>query len=215
MLAIAGGKGGSGKTTTALGLAATLARQGEKPVVVDCDCDMPDLHLSADVKRTDGIDKLAEGAPIEAASVSWKERPTVRLLTAGSRKNVDSALHRLPRWEGPVLLDCPPGTGPDAVRPLRHADETLLVTTDQPQSVADTKLTAGCARQLDSSIIGTLVRNNSTRACGQEPETPSRQMETLPRQIRIPTENDPLSHPAIRAVWSKISRQIRQSRHCS
>lgn len=205
MLAIAGGKGGSGKTTTALGLAVALARQGENPVVVDCDCDMPDLHLNAGVKRTDGVDEVAEGASIEAASVSWKERPTVRLLTAGNRRNVDSALRRLPRWKDPVLLDCPPGTGPDAVRPLRHADETLLVTTDEPQSVADTELTARCARQLQSSIIGTLVRVSSNHECRQLPET-------LPQPLRIPTVSAPLANPAVKAVWSEMSRQIRQSR---
>lgn len=44
MLAIAGGKGGCGKTTTALGLGAALPGQ---PVVVDADWDLPNLHRLA------------------------------------------------------------------------------------------------------------------------------------------------------------------------
>jgi septum site-determining protein MinD len=54
MLVIAGGKGGCGKTTTALGLAAVLAERGAPAVVADADRDMPDLHALAGVRRPGG-----------------------------------------------------------------------------------------------------------------------------------------------------------------
>jgi septum site-determining protein MinD len=48
MLAIAGGKGGSGKTTTTLGLARAI---DGPTLAVDADCDLPNLHALAGVPR--------------------------------------------------------------------------------------------------------------------------------------------------------------------
>ncbi|RDZ49114.1 CDP-4-dehydro-6-deoxy-D-gulose 4-reductase, partial [Haloferax sp. Atlit-10N] len=44
MLAIAGGKGGCGKTTIALGVGQALGTPTRPALVVDTDRDMPNLH---------------------------------------------------------------------------------------------------------------------------------------------------------------------------
>jgi MinD superfamily P-loop ATPase len=44
-LAVASGKGGTGKTTVATNLAVTLARHGQTVVYVDCDVEAPNGHL--------------------------------------------------------------------------------------------------------------------------------------------------------------------------
>lgn len=62
MLAIAGGKGGCGKTTTALGVGAALPG---RPLVVDADWDLPNLHRLATVYR-DG-DGEGDGTPLQDA----------------------------------------------------------------------------------------------------------------------------------------------------
>ncbi|ESP89504.1 nucleotide-binding protein, partial [Candidatus Halobonum tyrrellensis] len=48
MLAVTGGKGGTGKTTTTLGLARAL---DGRTLAVDADWDLPDLHALAGVDR--------------------------------------------------------------------------------------------------------------------------------------------------------------------
>lgn len=64
MLAIAGGKGGSGKTTTTACLARGLAGEGPPPIAVDGDCDMPDLHLVAGTCPRPGIGAYEDGASL-------------------------------------------------------------------------------------------------------------------------------------------------------
>jgi MinD superfamily P-loop ATPase len=48
-IAVASGKGGTGKTTVAVNLAAHLLGAGHEPVLVDCDVEEPNAHLFLDV----------------------------------------------------------------------------------------------------------------------------------------------------------------------
>ncbi|MCO8268775.1 CDP-4-keto-6-deoxy-D-glucose-3-dehydrase, partial [Haloferax sp. AB510] len=85
MLAIAGGKGGSGKTTTTLGLASAL----DGPVLaVDADRDMPNLHAMAGVKRS--ADAVSDGTICEPAVQSHPTDPTVSVLPAPAGTDDDA-----------------------------------------------------------------------------------------------------------------------------
>ncbi|WP_276277691.1 MinD/ParA family ATP-binding protein [Haloarcula regularis] len=118
MLAIAGGKGGCGKTTTALGIARAVARTGRRPVVVDTDLDMPDLHRRAGVSRTPGVAAAADrDAPLATAQASPRIDGVDVLPGAGaSSAALASVLDALDASVRPVLLDCPAGP----VRMVRH-----------------------------------------------------------------------------------------------
>ena len=197
MLALAGGKGGCGKTTTTLGLAMSLARLGLDPLVVDADCDMPNVHHVADVERNDGVGLLAEGVPLERALLRSTSFPGVALLTAGVREQVDAALRATARWHGPVLVDSPAGISPDATRPLRHADRTLIVSTDEPQCLSDTALTVTVARQLDSDPVGALVRERT----GAAPVAVAG-CEVL---VTVPSVEQPFDSPALARAWNHVA----------
>lgn len=152
MLAIAGGKGGCGKTTTALGLARAFARLGTRPLVVDADVDMPDLHHRTGTDRTPGVAAAADSQrPAELAQAAPRF-PDVDVLPCCEADTTTAAslFDRLQRYRAPVLLDCPAGAGPDAVAPLRAADRTVVVSTPSEQSLRDAAKTAAMARQLDA-----------------------------------------------------------------
>jgi septum site-determining protein MinD len=174
MLAIAGGKGGCGKTTTSYRLAAALAGRGRAPLVADADHEMPDLHLLADVPNSDGLGAIASGADPKAVVQTPPPDPGVAVVPAGSVAGPDvvTALARLRAWDGPVLVDCPAGAARDAARPLRVADRTLLVTNSTAASLTDAAKTAAMARELDATPLGVVVVETTDPAhVGSSPVT--------------------------------------------
>lgn len=202
MLAIAGGKGGCGKTTTALGLASVLGAQGRDPLVVDADADMPNVHHLAGLDDVGGIDAVADGQSVEWASKSPGRLPDVSVLTAGTRASLADTLDRLRRWPGPVLLDCPTGVSAGATRPLAAARASLLVSTDQPQCLEDARTTALVARNLDATPCGALVRTTGDgpvpRAIGECPV-----IETVPTLDTVSFSDQRLRKP-----WRALSTAI-------
>ena len=159
MLAIAGGKGGSGKTTTALGVASALAVDGIRPLVVDTDVAMPDLHHRAGIEQCDGPTTTATVADPGAAAQRSPHLPGVDVLpcSGAATGDLESVLERLSSTRRPVVLDCPAGAGPDAVTPLRWAAQTVLVSTPDEQSLRDTAKTAAMARVVDATPTVTVL----------------------------------------------------------
>lgn len=162
MLAVAGGKGGTGKTTTTLALAAAYGRRRRRVLAVDADADAPNLHLAAGVDAGSGLAALADGRDPWAVARPVPDTPGVWVVPARPGAPVEDALATLRGVDATVLVDCPAGAGPDAVTPLRAADSTLLVTTPTRHAVADTVKTAAMARALDTTVTGILVTHTES-----------------------------------------------------
>lgn len=201
MLAIVGGKGGCGKTTTALGLARAFVREGETPLVVDADCDMPDVHHVADLRRSSDADQFDATTQLQDVVRSGDRFPGVRILTVGRRDAVHDILERAVDWSGPVLVDCPPGTSPDTARPLRHADSALVVTTDQPACLEDTTRTVRTLRQLKVPLAGAILVSHSGGS-GPRAVTGCRVLGTSPYVA------NPFGNSRVRRVWQMITHRL-------
>jgi septum site-determining protein MinD len=161
VLAIAGGKGGSGKTTTALGLARAL---DGPTLVADADLDMPDLHALAGVAREPTLADL-DGRPPDALAQPQPGADGVAVLPA-PRATDDAdphaALARLAAADVPTLVDCPSGAGPDAATPLRAADRALLVARACAPALRDAAKTAAMARTLGADVVGAVLTRTTT-----------------------------------------------------
>jgi septum site-determining protein MinD len=188
MLAIAGGKGGCGKTTVALGVAQALGTIDKRSLVVDTDCDMPNLHHRAGVDPTPGIaDSHAATEPATVARpATTVEGVDVLPCQTASAAAIGSVIDSLSRCDRPVLLDCPAGAGPDAARPLRGADRTVLVSEPRRQSLTDTAKTAAMARTLDAPPVLTVL-------VGSDGSVDPSDLLACPRTIHIPSVSRPLS----------------------
>ncbi|WP_348609123.1 MinD/ParA family ATP-binding protein [Halobaculum rarum] len=191
MLAVTGGKGGTGKTTTALGLARAFGRAGTPAIAVDADWDLPDLGaLSGVRRRVTYPDRRDDDSPL-AAAVADAGAPAVRVLPAptdsrdrdlrGSLRAVGASAPQGTR----VLVDCPAGAAPDAVAPLRVADGALLVTEPCAAALRDAAKTAAVARRLDTPVVGAVV----TRATVVPPGV--RDLLGCPIVARVPRASAP------------------------
>jgi septum site-determining protein MinD len=234
MLAVAGGKGGCGKTTTTLGLAAALVRQRKSAVAVDADREMPNLHAMAGVEREPGLDAVADGWPAGfVAGTAGEPVLGVEVLPAGQGRATRNAtdhsqphqshrshsrtigtLARVRNCADAVLLDCPAGAGPDAVAPLRVADATVVVTTAEPACLRDAVKTTAMARELDVPVAGAVVSRGP--AVEEMPEGVARLLD-CPVLGVVPDANegvhsesgpasrtDPLAVDGVRATHDRI-----------
>src|SRR5919198_294181 len=138
--ALANQKGGVGKTTTAINLAACLAEAGERTLVVDLD---PQANATSGLgERANGTSSLdlLDGIPLEQLA-----KPTrfPRLELVPSKPDLPGAaveLARRPDGEryladaltragvgySFVFVDCPPSLGPLTVTALAAADRVLV-----------------------------------------------------------------------------------------
>jgi len=211
MLAFAGGKGGCGKTTTTLGVAAALGRRGADPLVVDGDCDMPDVHHRLGLPRDEGIDALARGRPLQAVIDRTDALPGASIVQGGKREALEPALRRARGWDGPVLVDCGAGTNPDAVTPLRHADRAVVVSTDQPQCIEDAETTRRIAWRLETSVAGVVVRQTARDKADDRVST----RRSIPPEWRIlgevPVADTPLEDAGAMEVFQTIAAAIYQT----
>ncbi|WP_435358554.1 MinD/ParA family ATP-binding protein [Haloarchaeobius sp. DFWS5] len=207
MLAVAGGKGGVGKTTTALALAATLARRRSPVRVVDTDCDMPDLHTMAGCARQPTLSAVLDGDRVPDQPVpSLSGVRVVPAPTAAVKTSVADALVALAARDScQTVVDTPGGAGPEAVTPLRAVDSVLLVSDATPQSLSDCAKTAAMARELDARVVGVVLTATTTLPDGVS------DLLDAPVLTAVPPARRPLDEAGVWAAYAEATQRL--SRH--
>ncbi|KTG11291.1 CDP-4-keto-6-deoxy-D-glucose-3-dehydrase [Haloprofundus marisrubri] len=205
MLAIAGGKGGCGKTTTTLGVARALDGH---VLAVDADRDMPNLHALAGVPREPTVADVG-GVADDPLSIAHESSPGLSVLPAasgGPGSDTGSQLERVKSTETTTLVDCPAGAGPDAAGPLRVADAVLLVSTLCAPALRDTAKTAAMARALGTRVVGVVLNRTRLAPAGVSELLDCPVLGTVPEHAESTRRTDG-GHAAYVRVAKELSRE--------
>lgn len=165
VITIASGKGGVGKTATAVNLAISFRLHDHSVVIVDGDLGMPNLAAWFDTEPDATLhDVLAQRRePMDA--VRREARGFGILAGSGELEDYSAAdpsrfayvIDRLSREYDSVVIDTGGGLSYENSLPLQLADHIILVTSPNPPAIDDTKRTKALVELLESTILGVVV----------------------------------------------------------
>ena len=177
VVAVSSGKGGVGKSTVAVNLAAALAAAGRKVGLLDADVYGPDVPLMFGEKRKPKVtgEKGSEKiVPLEAHGVKLMslgfllddEQPAIMRgpLVSGILKQF---LEQVEWGELEYLIvDMPPGTGDAQLSLVQivNLEGAILVTTPQEVSTGDVRRAVRMFERVNTKIFG-IVENMTGMAC--------------------------------------------------
>jgi septum site-determining protein MinD len=198
---IAGGKGGVGKTTTAINVAVALQDDGHDVVVVDADLGMANLGAMLDIEHDPSLHQVLAGKA--AVSDAITEGPGGITIVPGERDleafaDADPAKLRkvvkaLSTAYEIVLIDTGAGLSHETTVPLGLSDGILLVTTPDDVAVGDTIKTAQLAERIEGDVLGAvLTRAGDETNVSEVADELDLEMLAVVPEDQDATENEPL-----------------------
>ncbi|MYN14638.1 iron-sulfur cluster carrier protein ApbC [Pusillimonas sp. TS35] len=174
IIAVASGKGGVGKSTTAVNLALALSRLGARTGLLDADIYGPSvpimLGLSGKPASNDGktMEPL-QGHGLQANSIGFLIDEDAPAIWRGPM--VTQALQQLlgqTNWNDLdfLIVDMPPGTGDIALTMAQKVPLTgaVIVTTPQDLALADARKGLRMFQKVNVPVLG-VVENMSVHIC--------------------------------------------------
>ena len=169
-LAVAGAKGGVGKTTTSINVSAALAEAGLDVLVVETDLAMANvvdflrfspeetLHdvLADDVDPTEAIYSVPGGFEVLPSGT------TVEGFVEADVTELPTVLEALEDRYDVIIFDTGAGVSHESLLPLGLADRTVIVSTPRVASVRDANKTAELAERLGGEVVGVLFSKSGT-----------------------------------------------------
>lgn len=168
IIAVASGKGGTGKTTTVAAVSACLAALGHKTLCIDLDTGMGNLDLAlgmTDYAVMDYLDVITGRVDFKEAvresphipNLFFLSAPTTGELLEDNRDGIMDMLAIVRESFDYCIIDSPPGIGIAFSLAHCNVDMSIIVTTGELPAMRDATRAAGTLRDMDILNIRLLV----------------------------------------------------------
>jgi ATP-binding protein involved in chromosome partitioning len=177
IIAVASGKGGVGKSTTAVNLALALVQEGASVAILDADIYGPSqpqmLGLAGQQPQSrDGASmEPLEAYGVQAMSIGFMVDVETPMVWRGPMvaQALDQLLHQT-NWRDVdyLIVDMPPGTGDTQLSLAQKVPVTgaVIVTTPQDIALIDARKGLKMFEKVNIPILG-IVENMSIHICSQ------------------------------------------------
>ncbi len=180
IIVITSGKGGVGKTTSAINLGAAINHFGKDVLIIDANLSTPNIgiHLNSPevpvnlnhvlLKKAEPSEAVYEhesGMKIIPSSLSIKE---LKKIVPEKLKDFKKDFQKIAEY---VIVDSAATLGNEAESAIKMADELIIITNPEIPSISDALKTIKLAEQLKKPVRGVIMTRVRKDKIEMQPET--------------------------------------------
>jgi len=196
IIVITSGKGGVGKTTTAINLGAAMNYFGKDVLIIDGNLTTPNvgIHLnspevpinlnhvlSGKADTFEAVYEHESGIKIMPSSLSIKELTKIKI------EKIKDYKEDFKKISDYVIVDSAAGLGNEALSLINMADDLIVVTNPEMPALTDALKAIKMAEQMKKSILGVIVTRVRKNDIEMQPDT-VREMLEVPILGMIPED---------------------------
>lgn len=173
IIAVASGKGGTGKTVSTLNIGMALHKLGKDVLIVDGDLQDPNIGVNLGIYSPQVTINEAVERKQNILEALYIHDSGLRVIPASLsinylHSNIKSIGSLIKDIDGYVLIDCGPGLDENILSTFGAADSIIAVTNPMRTSISGTIRLLEIANDLDKDVEGIIVNNLTSKEVTKE-----------------------------------------------